>query len=180
MASALVQLELFTLTRSYYMSKSSVIFESLKQEIDELAQQLNVPSVLIMRSLPEYMQVEASGGRLEDTYPIGAQGRKSAHPQGHKPLYCERVVDRDAPLYVRDSRLEHDWVGNEDEVEFGLSNYLGYPVHGPDGDVFGTVCVLDNQAREYTEHERGLLDALRQKVEALLLQRHERDQPELK
>lgn len=155
------------------MSQSSAIFESLLQEIDAVARQLNVPSVLIMRSLPEHMQVEASGGRLEATYPIGAQGRKSIHPQGNQALYCERVVDRDTPLYVRDSRLEGDWAGNEDEVEFGLSNYLGYPVHGPDGQVFGTVCVLDNQARDYSESERALLDALRQKVEALLLQRPE-------
>ncbi|MCF3996527.1 GAF domain-containing protein, partial [Pseudomonas aeruginosa] len=114
------------------MAKSSERFESLRRDIDALARRLDVPSVLIMRSLPRHMRVEASAGRLEDTYPIGAEGRKSVHEDGAKPLYCERVVDRDAPLHVRDSRQETEWAGNEDEVEFGLSNYLGYPVHAPD------------------------------------------------
>jgi len=150
------------------MAKSSKLFESLQQEIDDVAQQLNVPSVLIMRSLPQHMQVEASAGALTDTYGIGAQGRKSVHEEGHIPLYCERVVDHNAPVYVRDSRLDPQWQGNEDEVEFGLSNYLGYPVTAPDGSVFGTVCVLDNQAREYTAEEHALLTQLKLKVEAIL------------
>ncbi|BGE66053.1 hypothetical protein PALA44_03474 [Pseudomonas aeruginosa] len=84
------------------------------------------------------------------------------------PLYCERVVDRDAPLHVRDSRQETEWAGNEDEVEFGLSNYLGYPVHTPDGTPYGTVCVLDSRPRDYSAEERALLEELRRKVEALL------------
>lgn len=94
------------------MAKSSERFESLRRDIDALARRLDVPSVLIMRSLPRHMRVEASAGRLEDTYPIGAEGRKSVHEDGAQPLYCERVVDRDAPLHVRDSRQETEWAGN--------------------------------------------------------------------
>lgn len=94
------------------MAKSSERFESLRRDIDALARRLDVPSVLIMRSLPRHMRVEASAGRLEDTYPIGAEGRKSVHEDGAKPLYCERVVDRDAPLHVRDSRQETEWAGD--------------------------------------------------------------------
>ncbi|HEP8703975.1 TPA: GAF domain-containing protein [Pseudomonas aeruginosa] len=150
------------------MAKSSERFESLRRDIDALARRLDVPSVLIMRSLPRHMRVEASAGRLEDTYPIGAEGRKSVHEDGAHPLYCERVVDRDAPLHVRDSRQETEWAGNEDEVEFGLSNYLGYPVHAPDGTPYGTVCVLDSRPRDYSAEERALLEELRRKVEALL------------
>ena len=59
---------------------------------------------------------------------------------------------------VRDSRQETEWAGNEDEVEFGLSNYLGYPVHAPDGTPYGTVCVLDSRPRDYSAEERALLE----------------------
>ena len=55
---------------------------------------------------------------------------------------------------MRDSRQETEWAGNEDEVEFGLSNYLGYPVHAPDGTPYGTVCVLDSRPRDYSAEER--------------------------
>ncbi|MGC8383616.1 GAF domain-containing protein [Pseudomonas aeruginosa] len=113
------------------------------------------------------MRVEASAGRLEDTYPIGAEGRKSVHEDGAKPLLRTRGRPR-RPLHVRDSRQESEWAGNEDEVEFGLSNYLGYPVHAPDGTPYGTVCVLDSRPRDYSAEERALLEELRRKVEALL------------
>ncbi len=69
------------------MAKSSERFESLRRDIDALARRLDVPSVLIMRSLPRHMRVEASAGRLEDTYPIGAEGRKSVHEEGAPPLW---------------------------------------------------------------------------------------------
>ncbi|GEM_PF-1031023 len=154
--------------RIFTVAKSTSLFESLRQEIDELALQLGVSSILVMRSLPQHMQVLASGGRHEDTYPIGAEGKKSTLAHNGQALYCERVVDTDQPLYVKDSRLEADWAGNEDEVEFGLSNYLGYPVRGPDGEVYGTVCALHEEAKEYTAEEQAALDGLRKKVEALL------------
>lgn len=150
------------------MAKSSAVFDSLRQDIDALAKQLGVSSILVMRSLPQHMQVEASGGHHEDTYPIGAQGKKSSLAHNGRALYCERVVDTDQPLYVKDSRLEADWAGNEDEVEFGLSNYLGYPVRGPDGEVYGTVCALHEDPKEYTASEQAALDEVRKKVEALL------------
>lgn len=67
-----------------------------------------------MRSLSQHMQVEASGRRHEDTYPIGAQGQKSSLAHNGQALYCERVVDSGQPLYVKDSRLEAEWAGNED------------------------------------------------------------------
>ncbi|AZE47215.1 GAF domain containing protein [Pseudomonas chlororaphis] len=57
------------------------------------------------------------------------------------------------------------WTG---QVEFGLSNSLGYPVRDADGEVFGTVCALHESARQYSVEEQAVLDALRQKVEALL------------
>ena len=72
------------------MAKSSERFESLRRDIDALARRLDVPSVLIMRSLPRHMRVEASAGRLEDTYPIGAEGRKSVHEDGAQPLLRTR------------------------------------------------------------------------------------------
>jgi hypothetical protein len=49
-------------------------------------------------------------------------------------------------LFVRDSRTDPTFAGNEDEVEFGLHNYLGLAVHDQSGKVVGTVCVLDDTA----------------------------------
>ncbi len=69
---------------------------------------------------------------------------------------------------MRDSRLDDTFAGNEDETEFGLSNYLGMPVRDAGGHVVGTVCVLDDHARDYDGAARDHLDALRIEVEAIV------------
>jgi hypothetical protein len=60
--------------------------------------------------------------------------------------------------------------GNEDETEFGLHNYLGLAVHDAEGTVVGTVCVLDDSARDYTDEHRAELARLRGEVEQIVRQ----------
>lgn len=140
----------------------------LTSDLDALVEKLGVKSVLVMRSEPDSMVVAATAGDASTTYTVGAAGKKAGDDADRVPLYCERVVDTDATLFVRDSRADQTFAGNEDEVEFGLHNYLGLAVHGPDGGVVGTVCVLDDQARDYGDDDVAALEALRSRVENVL------------
>lgn len=142
--------------------------EPLKPKLEQIAASLGVKSVLVMRSNPDSMAVAATAGEATKHYTVGAAGAKALGAAGKVPLYCEKVVDADAPLYVADSRADETFAGNEDEVEFGLHNYLGLPVHDAHGAVVGTVCVLDDSAREYTETQIAALEALRGDVEAIV------------
>jgi GAF domain-containing protein len=137
----------------------------LAPALDALAQRLGVKSVLVMRSEPTSMVVAATAGEKASVYTVGAAGQKAVGNAGRKPLYCERVVDTDAALFVKDSRIDATFAGNEDEVEFGLHNYLGLAVHDADGQVVGTVCVLDDHARDYSEEDRAALQSLRDDVQ---------------
>jgi GAF domain-containing protein len=114
------------------------------------------------------MVVAATAGEATRHYTVGAAGQKAGTDEDRVPLYCERVVNTDETVFVRDSRTDKVFAGNEDETEFGLVNYLGLAVHDPDGNVVGTVCVLDDKARDYTEEERAELDRLRTDVEAIV------------
>ena len=49
-------------------------------------------------------------------------------------------------------------------MEFGLHNYLGLAVHDGAGNAVGTVCVLDDSARDFTDEQRAELDGLRAEV----------------
>ncbi|MGQ7935370.1 GAF domain-containing protein [Paraburkholderia sp. D1E] len=150
------------------MAKSSKIFNILQNELDRVAERLGVKSILIMSSQKRHMKVEASGGPFESVYAVGAEGKKSiAGPDVHE-LYCERVVESRTELFVPDSRQSAEWSGNEDEVEFGLVNYLGFPVKGRDGSIFGTVCVLHDAPRDYSAEDRESIEAIRNRVEELL------------
>jgi GAF domain-containing protein len=84
------------------------------------------------------------------------------------PLYCERVINTDEDLFVRDSREDATFAGNEDELEFGLHNYFGLAVHDADGRPVGTVCVLDDDVRDYTDEQRLQLHRLRDSVESIV------------
>jgi len=141
---------------------------ALSADLERVAQKLGVKSVLVMRSEPDSMVVAATAGEATKHYTVGAAGKKAGDDAGRVPLYCERIVDTDADLFVRDSRADETFAGNEDEKEFGLHNYLGLAVHDAAGKVVGTVCVLDDEARDYTEEQRGELERLRGAVETIV------------
>ena len=140
----------------------------LSSDLDALVERLGVKSVLVMRSEPDSMVVAATAGDASKHYTVGAAGKKAGDDEGRVPLYCERVVDTDETLFVRDSRQDDTFAGNEDEVEFGLHNYLGLAVHGADGTVVGTVCVLDDSARDYSDDDLHALEELRHGVERVV------------
>lgn len=136
--------------------------------LESLAETLGVKSILVMRSEPDSMVVAATAGEATKHYTVGAAGKKALDDAGRVPLYCEKVVDADATLFVRDSREDGTFAGNEDETEFGLHNYLGLAVHDGAGNVVGTVCVLDDSPRDYTDEQQAELKGLRAEVEKLV------------
>jgi GAF domain-containing protein len=140
----------------------------LASRLEQVADKLGVKSVLVMRSEPDSMVVAATAGEATKHYTVGAAGKKAGDDDSRVPLYCENVVNADADLFVRDSRDDATFAGNEDETEFGLHNYLGLAVHDADGTVVGTVCVLDDSARDYTDEQRAELDRLRGEVEQIV------------
>jgi GAF domain-containing protein len=142
----------------------------LASRLEQVVDQLGVKSVLIMRSEPDSMVVAATAGEATKHYTVGAAGKKAGDDDSRVPLYCENVVNADSDLFVRDSRDDATFSGNEDETDFGLHNYLGLAVHDAEGTVVGTVCVLDDSARDYTDEQRAELARLRREVEEIVRQ----------
>jgi GAF domain-containing protein len=151
-----------------FATDSTPALSSITPSLEVLASRLGVKSVLVMRSESDSMVVAATAGEATQHYTVGAAGKKAGDDSGRTPLYCERVVDTDDDLHVRDSREDATFAGNEDETEFGLHNYLGVAVHDGDGRVVGTVCVLDDTARDYSEEERAELNRVRDEVEKIV------------
>ena len=65
-------------------------------------------------------------------------------------------MDDQRELLVRNAHAEPEWCANPD-LKHGMSFYFGSPLNWPDGDIFGTICVLDTQAQNNAERYRGLL-----------------------
>jgi len=123
-----------------------------------LAEIMHVPSALIMRVEPPNIKVFVSSESKGNPY----------EPNELAPLntglYCETVMKTCQPLLVPDALRDEAWKSNPD-IKLGMISYLGVPISWPDGEVFGTICVLDNKSNEYSKPYLRLLHQLRDAVQ---------------
>ncbi|NBC29691.1 MAG: GAF domain-containing protein [Spirochaetes bacterium] len=135
-------------------------FEARWQEIIDLAARIvGVPAGLIMRlherEIEVFLASETHGNPYEPA-------ERTSLGIG---LYCETVVGSRAPLLVPDAQQDELWKDNPD-VKLNMISYFGVPIRWPDGEVFGTFCVLDSKDNSYSHDQRELIMRLSQLVES--------------
>ncbi|TQN41389.1 serine phosphatase RsbU (regulator of sigma subunit) [Blastococcus colisei] len=74
--------------------------------------------------------------------------------------FCQYVVDSREPLVLPDVRVDERTRNNPSIESMGVVAWAGYPVHGPDGHVLGTLCVVDTVVRQWTDDEVRILGDL--------------------
>lgn len=127
-----------------------------------LASIAGVPAGLIMRvSWPE-IEVFVSSRTEGNPYNPG----DSEHLPG-SGLYCETVIRSQGKLKVPDATSDPDWDQNPD-IKLNMISYLGLPIMLPDGQVFGTICILDESPNSYSSEIEKLMGQLRELVESHL------------
>ncbi len=109
-----------------------------QQLVDLVAQLADVPASLIMKTDAPDHAVLITSDHPDNPYPVGMTF------QLNPKLYCQGVLQRDGELVVEDANCDPAWSDNED-MEHGMSFYIGLPLKWPDGSVFGTICVLDRK-----------------------------------
>ena len=135
--------------------------EEWQRVVDLVAKLARVPASLIMRTeLPRHT-VFVSSRSEGNPYPVGREYELNAS------LYCYGVFENDGELVVEDALREPDWANNED-LDHGMSFYIGYPLKWPDGEVFGTICVLDRQGNQHALLFREGLQAFAGVIESNL------------
>ena len=60
------------------------------------------------------------------------------------------------------------WANNPD-VKINMISYLGYPIRYPNGDFFGTICVLHDEPLKLKDKHKSFLATLRDSIEKDLL-----------
>lgn len=105
--------------------------------VDLIAQLAKVPASLVMRTEAPHHSVFVSNHGPDHPYDVGLQFTLS------EKLYCYGVLN-EGELVVEDATCDPDWADNDD-LEYGMRFYSGFPLYWPDGEVFGTICVLDRQ-----------------------------------
>ncbi|HTN86462.1 MAG TPA: PAS domain-containing sensor histidine kinase [Sorangium sp.] len=125
---------------------------------DLLAEILRVPAALIMRVEPPEIVVCISSESKANPYEPDERARLDTG------LYCETVMKTRTPLLVPDALKDEQWKSNPD-VKLGMISYLGFPIAWPTGDIFGTICVLDDRANQYSKTYQTLVAQCRDVIE---------------
>ncbi len=125
--------------------------------VDLLANIVRVPSAVVCKLEPP-----------DDTcYKIVANSNSEGNPFRMDEIFsmdigtfCETVIKNREPLLVANA-LEDDHWKSAPEIQVGMVSYLGFPVVWPDGRMFGTICVLDDRANQYSDLYQELLSHCR-------------------
>ena len=135
------------------------ILEKWQKTVDMMAEIIDVPAGLIMKVHKDEIEVLVASQSEGNPY---AKGEKASLNTG---LYCETVMAQRGELLVPDARKDPEWDHNPD-IEIDMVSYLGVPLMWPNEEVFGTMCVLDNDENSYNQLYHDLLYQFRQTVEA--------------
>ena len=136
------------------------IITSWEGIVNTIAEIINVPSALIMKADPPYIEVFRSSQSSNNPYKVGDR----EHLAG---LYCERVINTKNKLLIPNALKDKEWDKNPD-IKSGMISYLGFPLLWPDGEVFGTICVLDSKENRFEERYERLILRFKELIEAHL------------
>jgi len=125
--------------------------------VDTVAEILEVPSALIMKVEPPYIEVFRSSATDNNPYQVGDRENLNG-------LYCETVIINDDKLLVPNALKDEEWKDNPD-LELGMISYLGFPIKWPDGDLFGTFCVLDSKENNYSKKAENIMKQFKELIE---------------
>jgi GAF domain-containing protein len=81
--------------------------------------------------------------------------------------FCAHTILGDGPLVVEDTTLDDRFHDNPLVADFpNIRFYAGFPITGPSGHRFGTLCVIDNTPRSLAPDQMELIGMLACQAEA--------------
>jgi c-di-GMP phosphodiesterase len=129
-----------------------------QKEINKLADSLNIPCAAITRLQRPKIENFIISESDENPATAGHVGRLTGS-------YCERVIDTQQELIIPNALIDTEWDHNPD-IKINLISYLGLPLVYPDGQPFGTICILDKKENKFSREIKEKLEDLKDKFEA--------------
>jgi diguanylate cyclase (GGDEF)-like protein len=130
--------------------------------LDVLAEFMEVPVALITRLNRETLSIYVKNTAATNPFSVG-----DTENCDESDAYCVDVIRHKKRLFVHNALEEPRWQNNPD-LAFNLVNYLGFPLRWPNGDIFGTLCILDTEPHHYSEKQERLMMQMRDMVETNL------------
>ncbi|MCW8335009.1 sensor domain-containing diguanylate cyclase [Vibrio paucivorans] len=74
--------------------------------------------------------------------------------------FCKHAVETKQGLYVENALVDDVWKNAPVVVQESVRSYCGLPIFWPNGDVFGTICMIDKHVTDYDEKLHRLLNQM--------------------
>ena len=132
--------------------------EKWQNILDATAEIIDIPAALIMRVTQNHMEVFLKSSNPDNPY--DAAGKDTL---GHG-LYCETVIGEDRALHISNALKDHKWMDNPD-IKMNMIAYYGMPIKWKDGEVFGTICILDNKENTFKDKHIRLIELYKEAIE---------------
>ena len=147
-----------------YKIKNSVIPEKIITQwqniVDAISDLLSVPCAMINRVNPPDLEIFRSSNRPDNPMPSGVR----------LPLadaYCRNTLQKQRQVTFTDARKD-PVMAESMAVKDGYYAYMGYPLYWPGGEIFGTICVVDNKVNTWKNQQDKILNAFKGMVETHL------------
>jgi len=127
--------------------------------VDLISGVTSVPAALITQVKARGIEVLVSSHSEGNPY---LAGEKAVPDSG---FYCETVVKSKSHLLIPNALKDKRWKACPG-IESGMISYLGFPVSRPTGEIFGTICVLDNKENAYDNMSFKLVKQFREVIES--------------
>ncbi|HEX5869091.1 MAG TPA: GAF domain-containing protein [Longimicrobium sp.] len=141
----------------------------LQQTVDEASAALNLPTALVSVVMGEAQYFAAQHGLTG--------WMAEAHGTPVEWSFCANAVQSGEPFVVEDA-TEHPLTKDNPLVTFeDVRCYAGIPLVTANGHTLGTLCVIGNEPRSFTEAELDLLRGLAKKAMARIEERRKVPHP---
>jgi diguanylate cyclase (GGDEF)-like protein len=129
--------------------------------VDLMARIYKAPAGFIVQRTEEGFQVAIASKQKENPYPASG-GVIPADTN----IFCKHVVEQLSMLYVKEATKLAEWVSNPEVTNDKFNSYMGLPLLWPNGEAFGTICVMDFDITDYDADQIQLMHHFRDLVQS--------------
>jgi c-di-GMP phosphodiesterase len=135
------------------------LIQKWQRIVDLVASIIGVPSGLITRLTEETLEIVVASRTEGNPYKRDDGDRLGIG------MFCETVAGMRRELRVDDVSRDPYWEKNP-HAGLGMKAYMGVPIAWEDGELFGTFCMLTDQANSYQQGFVELLGQFKDIIEA--------------
>ncbi|MBV4437096.1 sensor domain-containing diguanylate cyclase [Clostridium tyrobutyricum] len=149
-------------TKTYHIDIPDNLIKEWQSIVDLIARIARVRAALIMRVQNGEIEVFIASNTKNNPYKLG--NKENLIDSG---LYCETVIKKGKMLLVPNASKSDKWRNNPD-MKYNMVCYLGFPIRLPNGDFFGTICMLDDKENNFSQDMKDFMEKMRNLIESYL------------